>query len=399
MPHYVIVGNGIAGITAAQRIRRANPAAEIHVLSAEAHHYYQRPLLWKLIAGEIQQDELIFRPPEWYARQNIQVHLNSVVTSLNTAEHFLTLQDGASLHYDALLLTTGGRPFVPPVNGAEQPGVFTLRTLDDARAIRAYAAGCRRAAIIGGGLLGLETARAMVSVGLEVAVLEVMGHLLPRQLDAQGAAVLQNRLESLGIGIVTSASTEAILGNGQVNAVQLKDGRHIAADLAIISAGICSRIELAQAAGIETQRGIVVDEQMRTSAPDVWAAGDAAEFHKTVYGIIPAAMDQAQVAAANMINPGSTAYAGSVPSTTLKVVGIDLTCLGRSAAVDDGLNILRRSDPAAGVYQKLALQDHRVVGAILLGDVQRARTVQQWIEQGTDVSAQLNDWFPVSAQR
>jgi nitrite reductase (NADH) large subunit len=436
MRRYVIVGNGVAGVTAAQSIVRADPAVEVHIFGAEPYPYYQRPRLWEFLAGEIEQQTLYFRPLEWYAAKGIQVHLGARVTALDPAEHWLTLADEGSIHYDRLLLATGAQPFVPPFAGSDKDGVFTLRTLDDARAIKAYACGepfgfpfdlaqgraqdrrrrtagdVRSAVVIGGGLLGLETARALLSLGLrretssssvetrpaelpvlskveglDVSVIESAPHLLPRQLDAEGAQVLQARLEAMGLRFLTDAATEAILGNERVTGLRLKDGRVVEGELVLISTGIRSQVELARAAGLEVNRGLIVDEQLRTSAADVYAAGDVAEFEGVVYGIIPAAIEQARVAAANMVAEGSAIYSGTVPATTLKIVGIDLTCLGDATATGDEFVVLRQVDPATGVYRRLALRDGKIVGAILLGDTRNVQPLKQLIATGRDVSA------------
>ena len=387
---YVIVGNGVAGVTAAQSIVRADPAAEVHIFGVEPYPYYQRPRLWEFLAGEIEQQTLYFRPLEWYAAQGIQVHLGERVTALDPAEHRLTLADRGSTKfvvYDRLLLATGAQPFVPPFAGADKDGVFTLRTLDDARAMKAYAGDVLSVVVIGCGLLGLETARALLSLGLDVSLIESAPHLLPRQLDAEGAQVLQARLEATGLHFLTNAATEAILGNGRVTGVRLKDGRVVEGEMVLISTGIRSRVDLAREAGLEVNRGLIVDEQLRTSAADVYAAGDVAEFEGVVYGIIPAAIEQAQVAAANMVADGSAIYSGTVPATTLKIVGIDLTSLGEATATGDELVVLRQMDPATGVYQRLALRDGKIVGAILLGDTRNVRPLKQLIATGHDVSA------------
>jgi nitrite reductase (NADH) large subunit len=396
---YVIVGNGIAGVTAAQSIVRADPAAEVHIFGEEPYPYYQRPRLWEFLAGEIGQQTLYFRSLEWYAAKGIQVHLGARVTTLDPAEHRLTLADGGHIHYDRLLLATGARPFVPPFAGTDKAcgehrptnGVFTLRTLDDARAIKAYAGDIRSVVVIGGGLLGLETARALLSLGLDVTVLESEPHLLPRQLDEEGAQVLQGCLEAMGLRFVTDARTEAVLGTERVTGVQLKDGRVVEGEMVLISTGIRSRVDLARAAGLEVNRGLIVDEQLRTSAADVYAAGDVAEFEGAVYGIIPAATEQAQVAAANMVGLGQrplpSTYSGTVPATTLKIVGIDLTSLGDATATGDEVVVLRQVDRASGVYRRLTLRDGKMVGAILLGDTQNARLLKQLIATGRDVSA------------
>lgn len=384
---YLIVGGGVAGVMAAQAIARADPTAQVHVFSAEPHPYYQRPRLWEFIAGKIERDALYFRPPVWYAERGIHLHLGVRVTEIDPHAHRLTLADGSRVEYDRLLLAMGGRPFVPPFEGVRKKGVFTLRTLEDALAIKEYAQGIATAAVIGGGLLGLETAWALLSPGLEVSVIEFVPHLLPRQLDVEGAQILQSRLEALGLRIVTDAATEAILGDERAVGVRLKDGRVIDGELVLISTGIRSRVELAREAGLEVNRGMVVDEQLRASATDVYAAGDVAEFEGVVYGIIPAAIEQARAAAMNMVSSSSATYGGTVPATTLKIVGIDLICLGEATATGDEFTILRRSDAADGVYRRLALREGKIVGAILLGDTQNVQSLKKLIATGRDVSA------------
>lgn len=384
---YLIVGGGVAGVMAAQAIARADPTAQVHIFGAEPHPYYQRPRLWEFIAGKIERDALYFRPPVWYAERGIHLHLGVRVTEIDPHAHRLTLADGSRVEYDRLLLAMGGRPFVPPFEGVRKKGVFTLRTLEDALAIKEYAQGIATAAVIGGGLLGLETARALLSPGLEVSVIEFVPHLLPRQLDVEGAQILQSRLEALGLRIVTDAATEAILGDERAVGVRLKDGRVIDGELVLISTGIRSRVELAREAGLEVNRGVVVDEQLRASATDVYAAGDVAEFEGVVYGIIPAAIEQARAAAMNMVSSSSATYGGTVPATTLKIVGINLTCLGEATATGDEFTILRRSDAADGVYRRLALREGKIVGAILLGDTQNVQSLKKLIATGRDVSA------------
>jgi nitrite reductase (NADH) large subunit len=384
---HVIVGSGIAGVTAAQAIRRNDPDAEVHLFGAEPYPYYRRPQLWEFIAGQIEQDALTFRPAEWYVERGIELHLGIEVTELDPASHQLALADGTQVAYDRLLLATGARPFIPPYEGTGKKGVFTLRTLDDALAIRAYAKEVSTAIVIGGGLLGLETARALHTAGLEVTVVEFFPYLLPRQLDEEGAQVLQALLEAQGLHVVTGATTEAVLGTPCADCIQLQDSTNIPGDMILFSTGIRSEVGLARASGLEVNRGITVDEHLQTSATGVFAAGDVAEFEGRVYGIIPPAIEQARVAAANMVEMGSVIYTGTIPSTTLKVAGAELTTLGEALAEGEEYTQLRRADTALGHYRKIVLRDGRIVGAILLNDEERARPIRQLIAQDVDVSA------------
>jgi nitrite reductase (NADH) large subunit len=391
---HVIVGNGVAGVTAAQTIVRTDPDAEVHVFGQEPFPYYRRPLLWELIAGEIEEDAVYFRPRDWYAEHGIHLHLEVEATSLDPAAHVLTTQscsdrhltNGTKVEYDRLLLATGAYPFVPPCEGADKGGVFTLRTLEDARAIKAYAQNVSTAVVIGGGLLGLETARALRTAGLEVTVIEFFPYLLPRQLDAEGARVLQSLLEAQGLNIITGGATEAIAGQDRAACVVLRDRREILGEMVIFSTGIRSEVTLARMAGLDVNRGTIVDEQLQTSANDVFAAGDAAEFNGQVYGIIPAAIEQARAAAANMIASGSRSYAGTLPATTLKIAGAELTSLGESTVEDDEVTSLRHVDLEAGRYRKFVLRNGRIVGTILLNDKERVRPITQLIESNVDVS-------------
>ncbi len=387
MGQYVIVGNGVAGVTAARAVVSADPAAEVHVYGAEPYPYYRRPLLWEFIAGQTEQDGLYFRSPDWYAERSIHLHLEIEAVELDTSARRLALTNGATVEYDRLLLATGGRPFVPPCQGVDKEGVFTLRTLDDALAIKAYAQEASTAVVIGGGLLGLETARALRTAGLEVTVVEFFPYLLPRQLDAEGAEVLQSLLEAQGLRIITGGTTEAILGKGRAGSIRLEDGRKVVGELVLFSTGIRSEVTLAQTAGLEVNRGIVVDEHLQTSTQDVFAAGDVAEFRGQVYGIIPSAVEQARVAAANMVTPGSATYAGTLPATTLKFAGAELASLGECLPEGDEYRPLRHVDLGAGRYRKLVLREGRIVGAILLNDKERVRPTTQLIERGVDVSA------------
>jgi nitrite reductase (NADH) large subunit len=316
---------------------------------------------------------------------------------LDPAAHHVALADGSQVTYDRLLLATGARSFIPPCEGTEKDGVFALRSLDDALAIKAYARGIDTAVVVGGGLLGLETARALHTAGLDVTVVEFFPYLLPRQLDEEGAQVLEALLKAQGLHVVTSATTTAILGVPCADCIQLQSGTKVTGDLVLFSTGVRSDVTLAKSAGLEVNRGVIVNEYLQTSAEDIYAAGDVAEFKGTVYGIIPPAIEQARIAAANMVKPGSASYSGTMPSTTLKVAGAELTTLGEAVAEGDEYTQLRRADASSGHYRKIVLRDRRIVGAILLNDKKRTQPLRQLIERGVDVSAYtdqlLNDDF------
>jgi nitrite reductase (NADH) large subunit len=390
---FVFVGNGIAATTAARTIVAANPTQDIEIYTDEPYPSYMRPRLIRFLAGDLDVEDLYLHSPEWYARRGITVHLETAVTELDTAARRIVLESGEAASYDRLLLAAGSNPFQPPLQGMGQEGVFTLRTIDDALAIRSHAERClargqREAVVIGGGLLGLESANALASLGLKLTVLEHGPWLLHKQIDEEGAAVLERQLGLLGIRCLSNAAAKTILADDDgLSSVALEDGRTVSGHLVLCSAGVRPNIELAIAAGLDVERGVLVDSEMRTSAHEVYAAGDVTEYDGEVWCIIPAALEQARVAGANMVNPGSMTYGGTVPSTTLKVVGAELTSIGIISPPEDGFVELRKSDPAAGVYQKLVLEDGHVVGAILLGARERLAGVSRLIREGTDVSA------------
>lgn len=378
--HFVIVGNGVAGITAAQAIQKSRPDADITVYSLEPYLYYPRPKLWDFLSGKISLEALYFHPREWYEERGIKVHLGVSVTEIDRRAKKVRLSTGAADAYDRLLLANGGLPFVPPIENVGVEGVFTLRNIDDALAIREYAARARTAVVIGGGLLGLESARGLKDLGLEVTVLEFFSWLLPKQLDEQGSEVLARQIEGMGIRTITGAMSEAIEGDGRAAGVRLKDGRHVPGDIVLVSAGVRPDVGLASAAGLQVERGVVVNEHLQTSDPIVYAAGDVAEFAGHVYGIIPAAVEQGRAAGTNMAG-GDVTYTGTVPSNTLKVVGIDLTTIGTFNAPDDEYREYRVRDLEKGIYKKLVVNQNRLTGAILLGLPKEVLRISRLVRQ------------------
>jgi nitrite reductase (NADH) large subunit len=384
---YIIIGSGIAGTTAARNIRKADPDSEVHLIGAEPYPYYQRPRLWEYIARRIDAEKTYFQPEEWYSTQHIELHLNSIVTRLDPAAHRIYLEGGNALSYDRLLLANGARPFMPPVDGSDQPGIFSLRTLDDAKRIAEFADTVKHSVVIGGGLLGLETANSLRLRGNQTTVVEFMPYLLSRQLDEQGASLLQSYFEENGIQVITGAAAETISRQHDDLIVKFKDGRSICGGLVLFSAGIRPRNELAQEADLEVNRAVVVNDYMETSAEDVYAAGDITEHVGINYGIIPAAMQQAQAAAKNMINPRSTPYQGTVRSNTLKIIGLDVTSLGDANTNVDDVMVLRRENSKEKTFRRLNIKNGHISGAILIGESAIVNPVKQLITNDTDISS------------
>jgi nitrite reductase (NADH) large subunit len=294
-------------------------------------------------------------------------------------------------------LANGGRSFVPPIKGVEKTGVFTLRTINDALSINEFTKKTKRATVIGGGLLGLEFASSLRKLGQQVTVVELFPRLLPRQLDPDGAAILKNRIESRGIDIVLGVKTVEILGRETVSGILLDSGETISGDIVLVSAGMRSNTELALETGIKVNRGVVVDGHLRTSADDVYAVGDVAEFEGTVYGIIPAALEQARIAATNILGEEHGVYTGTIPSNTLRIVDVDLTSLGLVNPEEPKYDEIKKIDEKKGVYKKLVLDKGKIVGAILLGDKKGVISIKRLMAQETDITNHkdsiLNDDF------
>ena len=384
--HVVIVGNGVAGVTAARTIRESDPKAKISVYTDENHLYYPRPRLYEVLSGEAKPQEIYMFSEQWYEDRGIKVHLNKKVSGIETARMELLLEDRSRVNYDKLLLANGGHPFVPPIKGVEKTGVFSLRSIKDALTIKEYTKKTRKVIIIGGGLLGLEFAASLRKLGQRVEVVEIFPRLLPRQLDQDGATILKDRIETRGIKIVLGVKTEEILGKKTVSGILLDDGKELSGNLVLISAGVRSNTNLAVEAGIKADKGVVVDRYLQTSVNDVCAAGDVAEFEGRVYGIIPAALEQGKIAAVNMLEKEKQVYKGTIPSNTLKIVGIDLTSMGLVNPEGPQYEEIKKIDKEKGVYKKIVLEQGKIVGAIILGDRKGVTSIKKMMDQKVDVT-------------
>lgn len=388
----LIVGNNVAGTTLAKALRDADASVEVEIFTDEPTPYYPRPRLVDYLEGKVQEKDMLFYPADWYDKNRLKLSLNSKVERIDRGGKRILVKE-SWIPYDALVLATGSTAFVPPFKGLPKRNVFTLRTMEDAKNIKETAARSKHVIVIGGGLLGLESARGVCDPNphLEVTILEYAEHLLMRQLDHEGAAILQSWIEGTGAKIVTKAETEEILGTDSVTGVKLKDGRVIEGDMVILSAGTRSNTGLARDAGLKLNKGIVVDSSLRTSDPNIYALGDVSEFNGQVWAMIPPALDQARVAAKKILGQPSPDYKGTVPSNTLKVSGFDLTSVGtvRSAhePPEPGFEEIRAVTADGKVYKKFVLKEGKMIGAILLGTKKEALKVTKMIKDGEPVDA------------
>ena len=388
----LIVGNNVAGTTLAKALRDSDASVEIELFTDEGLQYYPRPRLIDFISGAVPEKDMPFYPLDWYEKNKMKLNLNSKVEKIDRAQKRILVK-GNWMAYDKLVLAVGSGSFVPPIKGLPKNKVFTLRTMDDAKRIREAAASSKHAIMIGGGLLGLEGARAVCSgfPHLTVTILEYAEHILMRQLDHEGAGILQKWIESTGAKIVTKAESDEVLGTDTVTGIRLKDGRVIEGDMVIISAGTRSNLSLAKDAGLNVNKGIIVDGSLRTSDPDIFALGDVTEFNSQVWAMIPPALDQARVAAKKMLGQETPEYKGTIPSNTLKVVGLDLTSIGtvrsQHEPPEPEFEEIRTTTPDGKVYKKFVVKDGKMIGAILLGTKKEAMKVTKLIKEGQPIDS------------
>jgi len=395
----VVIGNNVAGTNVANAVRDADKDITVEVFTDENTAYYARPKLIDFLAGEVKEEELLFYPVDWYEKNHITLNLGTKIEKVDPAKKTVTA-GGRELAYDRLVLANGSSSFVPPLKGLPKERVFTLRNLDDASRIRRAAESAKRTIIIGGGLLGLEAARALATgfPHLKVTVLEYAEHLLMRQLDHEGATMLQKWVEALGTKVLTHAQTEEVLGESSVSGVRLKDGRVIEGDMVLISAGARPNLGLAKDAGLKVNRGIVVDPSLRTSDPDIFAVGDVAEFDGKTWGIIPPALEQARIAGKVIAGQEAPPYKGTIPSNTLKVMGFDLMSIGTVRSEHEppaaDFEETRSVSKDGKVYRKFVFKGDEMMGAIIMGTKKGVPKVTKIIKEKKpvgDLKPRLSD--------
>lgn len=382
----VIVGAGVAGLSAAESLRAAVPRAEVTLISREADLPYYRLNLTRYLAGEVTEDDLPIHPLAWYDEHGIRLLLGADVGEIDLEGKRVALRAGGSEPFDQLILAAGAHPFIPPIPGADKEGVFSLRTVGHARRLLEAAASGARCVCIGGGILGLETAGALARRGARTTLLEGFPWLLPRQLNRRAAELLAERVAGMGIGLRAGVRVAEIAGDGRATAVRLESDEQVPADLVVITAGVRANSRLARTAGLHVNQGVVVDDYLVTSHPDVLAAGDVAEHRGVLYGIWPAAKYQGSIAGLNAAGV-KTQFAGIARSNTLKVLGIDLFSIGQVEATDGAYRALEAED--GGRYLRFLFRDGLLVGAVLLGDTTLTPSVKSAVENRTDLSGLL----------
>ena len=380
------MGNGMAGVSCVEQILKHSPRFEVTIFGDETHANYNRILLSSVLAGEKSSEEITLNPVEWYQRNEIRLRLGVRVTDIDPHARTVTGSDGSVTAYDTLLLATGSNAWLPPIQGLDKDGVYQFRTLDDTRALITRSGPGVKAVVIGGGLLGLEAARGLQVQGCDVTVVHLMSTLMERQLDADGGNYLAGKMEDLGIKVLLNRTTTAILGGDRVEGVALSDDTCIEADIVVVAAGIRPNVELAYRAGLYVNRGIVVNDHMETSNPDIFAVGECVEHRGVCYGLVAPLIEQAKVLAATMTGNKGPVYAGTVTASKLKIMGVDVFSAGDWSGQD--AEPVRFEDRALGIYKKLTVRSGKLAGVILVGDTGDSHRYMEWLRSGQDLTPQ-----------
>jgi NAD(P)H-nitrite reductase large subunit len=384
MAKYVIVGASAAGIAAVEAIRKVDPAGTITVITEEACAHYSRPMISDLVSGKADLQKMNCKADGFWKENNAEARLGKKVVSLNLTNKTVNLEDGEKVVYEKLLLATGGKPFVPKMEGQEKDGVFTFTNMSDAQrlAVKINALDAKSAVVIGAGLIGISITEALVKLGIKVTVVELQEKILSLLLDAKASDIVEAVIRKAGVNFATGQSVQKIIGkpgnDGAVGGVILTKGDQVPCDLVIVAIGVIPRTELVVGTAVKLNRGIVVDNFMQTSVPDVYASGDVAEAYDFILNqnrllpLWPLAVLEGRVAGCNMAG-ARTIYEGGTNMSSLKYFGIPLVSIGLANPKDDPtLEVLVKQDTENNVYKKLVLKNNVIIGMTLVNCIDRA---------------------------
>jgi nitrite reductase (NADH) large subunit len=388
----VVIGNGMAGARTVEEIleRGGRERFAITMFGEEPYGNYNRILLSNVLSGVEDEADIFLNSLPWYEENGIALQAGVRVERIDRFARVVRAADGSVTPYDKLVIATGSRPYVPPIDGMHHPrrgyhqGVFTFRTIDDTRAMVRYARDHERAVVIGGGLLGLEAARGLQQYGVQVTLVHSAATLMNAQLDAQAGAILRRSVENLGIAVQVEARTTAVLGKERVEGVRLAGGGTIPCDMVVVAAGIRPNAEVAALSGLPVERAILVDDHMRVlDEPDIYAVGECVQHRGQTYGLVAPLWEQAKVLADQITGRDRTAaYHGSRTATKLKVAGVDVAAMGITTPERDDDEFVVFAEPRRGVYKSVIIRDDRLVGATLLGDVRKVGFLMQAFDRG-----------------
>ncbi|PWB83074.1 MAG: assimilatory nitrite reductase large subunit [Methylocystaceae bacterium] len=382
----VIIGNGMAAARLVDELsKRALGRYAIAVIGEEPRLAYNRVLLSSVLAGDADAREIELKPPSWWRDRGVTLQYGCAATAVDFARKEVSLANGATVAFSRLVFATGSRALRLPVPGAELAEVHTFRDGRDVDELKRLADERKKIVVIGGGLLGLEAAYGLAKAGAAVTLVHVMDRLMERQLDAPAAALLKQLIEGKGVDVMLHANTTRIVGDSAVRGLELADGRTIDADAVVFAAGIRPNVELARAAGLAVDRGILADDRMQTNVEGVFALGECAEHRGVCYGLVEPAYEQARVLASHLAGEADE-YTGSVVSTNLKVSGVNVFSAGDFLG-RPGSEAIVWSDASMGMYKKLVIANDRLVGAVLVGDTTAALWYLELMRSGASVKS------------
>jgi len=390
---YVIVGSGPAGLSAIEAIREVDSEGEVILITAERFVGYSKPLITYLLGGRVTKENMYYRTEERLREINVEARSATKVEKVLVDERAVVTHTGEKVAFDKLLLAVGGRPFVPKIEGLDQKeGIFTFTTWEDEERIEEYVKkrGITKAVVLGGGLIGLKTAEALMDLGVKVTIVEVADRILPVTFDKKASEMIERALETLGCEVITNDTVVEVKGRKAISSVVLKSGKEIPTGLLVIAIGVRPNVEFLKGSGIEVNRGILVNERMETNVEGIYAAGDCAEFYDLVDGqrkviaIWPVAVAQGRVAGYNMAGR-NVRYPGSIPMNSVEIAGVPTVSVGHSNVEGEEYEIFTYED--GRTYKKVVIKDNKLVGAIFVNDIDRAGIYTGLILQKLDVSS------------
>ncbi|SET59134.1 nitrite reductase large subunit NirB [Paenibacillus sp. NFR01] len=384
----VLIGNGMAGIGTIEQIIKLGGAYDITVFGSEPYPNYNRIMLSYVLEGSKTIEDIILNDRKWYEDNKITLHTSCAVARIDTEARQVIAEDGTKVPYDKVIVATGSTSFILPVPGSDKEGVVGFRDIADCDAMVEAAGVYRKAAVIGGGLLGLEAAKGLVNLGMDVTVVHLLEDLMERQLDRNASSMLQAELERQGVKFAMGKQTAELTGDARVTGLRFSDGTELEADFVVMAVGIKANTAVARESGIAVNRGIVVDDFMRTSVQDVYAVGECAEHRGTVYGLVAPLFEQGMVLAKVLCGAPTQPYEGSVVSTKLKISGVDVFSAGEFTETSEH-TVISAKDDWKRTYKKILLKDNKIVGAVLFGDVSDSATLQKLVKQGAEMTDDL----------
>lgn len=382
---YLIIGNGIASLSAAREIRKNDEEASVSIVSSEDMLTYYRMKLTDYIAKDFEDEDLLATNEDWYKDNNIDLYLNRDVEEIYVEKNKIVLDDKREIQYEKLLLATGSKPFVPPITGTSKEGVFALRTLEDLKNIKDYLQDVKNVTVVGGGLLGIEAAWSLKKLGKEVNIIQSSSHLLSRQLDEEVSKKLERELEREGFNLILNSRTKEILGGEKIEGIRLNEERDLETDVVLLSTGVRSNLDLVKETDIKHDRGIIVDKHLRTNIDNIYAAGDVIQFNKMTLGLWTVSNAEGKIAGANMTGDNQE-YTNPNIFTNLRIGNIKLFSAGIIDDFDEAYEYKEED-----IHNKIFVKEGKIVGSILFGDLSKMNIIRKAVVSNENIKEFLKE--------